>query len=58
MTFLDLSGKENSQFFQERVFIEFRVNSPCQLVVIQVPEIESRNPLEYIPRQFSVHRHQ
>jgi hypothetical protein len=43
VTFQDSSGQENSHFFQERVFIEGLRNSPCKLVVIQVPEIESRD---------------
>jgi hypothetical protein len=50
--FQDPSGQENSHFFQEGVFIEGIRNSPCKLVVIQVPEIESRDLSKFKPIQF------
>lgn len=39
---LSIRKKKNSHFFQEWVFIESIRNSPRKLVVIQVPEIESK----------------
>lgn len=52
VTFHHLSGQENSHFFQEGVFIEGIRNSPCKLVVIQVPEIESRDLSKFTLLQF------